>query len=133
LGYRPSSRDTFSVRLLQSLTQTSALYVPSPLLATSIVVDIFPAVNYRKCLTAETAFPAPLQDALAGYLYLKGLGFLPENITFIGDSSGAHIMLGLVRYLSETTSKELGLGIPGSLILISVRSDILPVRRKNAR
>jgi acetyl esterase/lipase len=74
------------------------------------------AINYRKCLTAETAFPAPLQDALAGYLYLLGLGFEPQNITLIGDSSGAHILLGLTRYLAELHMEhmqdpEVGLGL----------------------
>jgi acetyl esterase/lipase len=78
------------------------------------------AINYRKCLTAETAFPAPLQDALAGYLYLLGLGFEPQNITLIGDSSGAHILLGLTRYLAELHMEymqdpEVGLGLePGA-------------------
>lgn len=37
------------------------------------------AVNYRKSLTAETAFPACLLDALSGYIFLtRDLGFSPS-------------------------------------------------------
>jgi hypothetical protein len=84
------------------------------------LVCLFPAVHHRKCLGPETAFPAPLQDLLAGYLYLLDLGFKPGNITLIGDSSGGHLVLGLSRYLSEMVSKEVSIGMPGALILISV-------------
>jgi acetyl esterase/lipase len=71
-------------------------------------------------VTADAAFPAPLQDVLAGYLYLIDLGFEPLNISLIGDSSGAHLVLGLSRYLAEINSKETDLGMPGALLLISV-------------
>lgn len=37
------------------------------------------AVNYRKSLSADSAFPACLWDALAGWQYLiEELGFRPE-------------------------------------------------------
>jgi acetyl esterase/lipase len=79
-------------------------------------------VNHRKTLTPDSAFPAPLQDALAAYLYVLALGFLSENVIFIGDSSGAHVWLALSRYLAELgKTKELGVGMPGVLMLVSVR------------
>jgi hypothetical protein len=47
----------------------------------SHVADIvlLPAVNYRKSLSADSAFPACLIDALAGYVYvIEQLGFKAE-------------------------------------------------------
>jgi acetyl esterase/lipase len=66
-----------------------------------------------------------MQDALAGYLYLISRGFQAHNITLIGDSSGAHLMLGLARYLAEWSSTEHAIGMPGALMLVSVGSSIL--------
>ncbi|CUA70318.1 hypothetical protein RSOLAG22IIIB_00673 [Rhizoctonia solani] len=69
-------------------------------------------------------FPTAITDALAGYIYLtRGLGFKPQNIIVCGDSAGGNIALGLVRYLRDTP--ELGLGMPGGLILISPWVDII--------
>lgn len=76
-------------------------------------------MNYRKCLSSDTAFPAPLLDALAGYIYLtQTLSFPAESITLIGESAGAHLCLILSRYLSD-----LSLSQPGSLVLVSPWAD----------
>jgi hypothetical protein len=82
------------------------------------------AVNPRKAMTAETAFPAPLQDAFAGYMYLLGLNFRPNNIILVGDSSGAHIMMALTRYISDISNKEDPIGMPSAVILISVGKSV---------
>jgi acetyl esterase/lipase len=84
---------------------------------------LFLAINYRKALGPETAYPAQLLDALSGYAYLRSLGFESENIILIGDSSGAHIHLGLARYLAEIrkSEKDAELGMPGAVMLVSVR------------
>lgn len=43
-------------------------------------------VNYRKCLSADTAFPAPLLDAFSAYRYLTvTLGFSASSIAFFGE------------------------------------------------
>jgi acetyl esterase/lipase len=77
------------------------------------------AMNYRKCLSADTAFPAPLLDALAGYIYLtQTLGFSAENITLIGESAGAHLCLILSQHLAD-----LSLPQPGCMVLIAPWSD----------
>ncbi|GHJ83602.1 hypothetical protein NliqN6_0004 [Naganishia liquefaciens] len=74
--------------------------------AQQLNVRVF-AVNYRKSLTAETAFPACLLDALAGYLFLtRDLGFLPSNIILMGDSAGGNLALGLARYLAELADRS---------------------------
>jgi acetyl esterase/lipase len=77
------------------------------------------AMNYRKCLSAQTAFPAPLLDALAGYLYLtRTLHFPAEAITLIGESAGAHLCLILSRHLAD-----LGLAQPGTMVLVAPWAD----------
>ena len=70
----------------------------------------------------SAAFPAQLQDLLAGYAYLLSLGFRAENITFLGDSSGGHLCLVLSRYLAELDEAvpELKVGMPGAIMLLSV-------------
>ncbi|CUA70311.1 hypothetical protein RSOLAG22IIIB_00666 [Rhizoctonia solani] len=67
-------------------------------------------------------FPAALLDALAGYIYLvRTLGFKPQNVIASGDSAGGNLALALARYLRD--SPELGLGMPGGLVLISPWAD----------
>lgn len=78
-------------------------------------------VNYRKVLTPESSFPAPLLDALAGWDYLKDLGFEAKNITFIGESAGAHLCLLLARYLGD-----IGAEGPGALALSGPWCDMSP-------
>ncbi|EKC99942.1 hypothetical protein A1Q2_05766 [Trichosporon asahii var. asahii CBS 8904] len=80
------------------------------------------AVNYRKTLTPETAFPAPLLDAVAGWEYLtNALGFEPKNITVMGESAGANLSLLLQRYLYDS-----GVEGPGQLALSGPWVDMSP-------
>ncbi|WWC64401.1 uncharacterized protein I303_107011 [Kwoniella dejecticola CBS 10117] len=77
------------------------------------------SVNYRKTLSASTAFPAPLLDVLAGYLYLtQTLGFSPRDVIILGESAGAHLALFLSQYL-----RDLGLPQAGYLFLSSPWAD----------
>lgn len=79
------------------------------------------AVNHRKRLTPDTGFPAPLQNLLAGYLYpVMDLGFKPGDITLVGNSSGAHLVLGLGKYPPEIDSKDIYVGTSSALILALV-------------
>lgn len=82
-------------------------------------VPIF-GVNFRKCVVAKSAFPAALQDAVAGYFYLLDEGFTPENICVMGDSGGGCIAITLLLYL-----RRHGLTMPGSSILISPFVDLV--------
>jgi monoterpene epsilon-lactone hydrolase len=82
-------------------------------------VPIF-GVNFRKCVTAKTAFPAALQDVVAGYFYLLDEGFSPENICVMGDSEGGCIAITLLLYL-----RRHGLTMPGSTMLISPFVDLV--------
>lgn len=80
------------------------------------------AVNYRKTLSPEAAFPAPLLDAVAGWEYLTNeLGFEPQNITVMGESAGANLTLLLQRYLYDS-----GVPGPGQLALSGPWVDMSP-------
>ncbi|CAE7178381.1 unnamed protein product [Rhizoctonia solani] len=84
------------------------------------------SVDYRISSTHPyptiAPFPSALLDALAGYVYLtRTLGFKPQNVIVSGDSAGGNLALALARYLRD--SPELGLGMPGGLILISPWTD----------
>ena len=57
--------------------------------------------EYRLSCTSEGRFPAALQDALTAYVFLLDKGIRPENIILSGDSAGGHLVISLLRYLSE--------------------------------
>lgn len=77
-------------------------------------------VNFRKCVTKKTAFPAAIQDAVAAFFYLQSLGFLPENISIMGDSGGAGIATTTLLYLNRHK-----LPMPGRAILSSPFVDLV--------
>ncbi|CCO37734.1 Esterase OS=Acinetobacter lwoffii GN=est PE=3 SV=2 [Rhizoctonia solani AG-1 IB] len=84
------------------------------------------SVDYRLSTThpypTVAPFPSALLDALAGYVHLtRTLGFKPQNVIMSGDSAGANLALALIRYLRD--SPELGLGMPGGLVVISPWTD----------
>lgn len=71
--------------------------------------------------------PAQLLDAVAGYDYLvHTVGFSPEQIIFLGDSAGASLALGLVRYVLERSAAgDTDLpGVPAGLVLCSPWADM---------
>ncbi len=49
------------------------------------------ALHYR--LAPESPFPAPVEDALAGYRYLLAQGIQPNNIALAGDSAGGGLVV----------------------------------------
>ncbi|KAI8682278.1 hypothetical protein LRP88_09354 [Fusarium phalaenopsidis] len=58
--------------------------------------------QYRLSSSNGGRFPAPLQDALTAYLCLiKTKGIPASQIILSGDSAGANIALGLLRYIHE--------------------------------
>ena len=69
----------------------------------------------------ETRFPAAVQDALTFYHYIVSLGVDPKNIILSGDSSGANVVLALVRYLESAQTQ---LPLPGGAIAFSPWVDI---------
>ncbi|KAF7941927.1 uncharacterized protein EAE97_006764 [Botrytis byssoidea] len=81
-------------------------------------IPIF-GVNFRKCVTAKTAFPAALQDALSAFSFLLEMGYRQENISVMGDSGGAGIVITLLLYLNRYS-----LPMPENAVLISPFVDL---------
>ncbi|WWD17607.1 hypothetical protein CI109_102048 [Kwoniella shandongensis] len=83
-------------------------------------------VNYRKSLSADSAFPASLLDCLAGLQYVvQERGFEAKNIMLCGDSAGANASLALARCLGEMESAGgRRFGQVGSMCLHSPWSDM---------
>lgn len=70
------------------LENTSALYVFCP--------------QYRLSSPPTGRFPAQLQDAISSYSYLIYTLYIPASqIVLSGDSAGAHLVLGLLRYIVQ--------------------------------
>ena len=89
------------------------------------------AVEYRLTSAGEPGkgsvfpFPAALIDALAGYLYLIGLGFSEKSIVIVGDSAGANLALALSRYLLSNKERQPTLPqVPSALVLLSPWIDL---------
>ena len=57
------------------------------------------ALSYR--LAPEHPFPAALQDALAGYRYLRAQGVAPEGIVMAGESAGGGLAVAALVSLRD--------------------------------
>ena len=68
--------------------------------------------EYR--LAPEHPFPAALEDTLRAYQWVLGSGTAPEQLTVVGDSAGAGLVLSLVL-----TLKLQGLPLPGGTVMLS--------------
>ncbi|KAL9617151.1 MAG: hypothetical protein Q9160_008048 [Pyrenula sp. 1 TL-2023] len=74
--------------------------------------------EYRLSSNPDGRFPAQLQDALTSHHWLvHDQGIPPSRIIFSGDSAGGHLVLMLVRYLTEHTENTLPL--PRAVLLHS--------------
>ncbi|KAJ5965614.1 hypothetical protein N7481_012328 [Penicillium waksmanii] len=70
------------------LDNSSALYIFCP--------------QYRLSGLPQGRFPAQLQDAISSYSYLVYTLHIPASqIVLSGDSAGAHLILGLLRYIVQ--------------------------------
>lgn len=83
-------------------------------------------------LDVESAFPAPLADALAAWSYMLDAGFEPQNIMLFGDSAGGHLCLYLAQYLAYwvgtpqpgPADRGRPLALPGGMALSSPLADM---------
>jgi acetyl esterase/lipase len=57
-------------------------------------------MQYRLA-SEQNPFPAAVQDLFTTYQYVLDLGVSPAETVAMGDSAGANIVLGLLRYLVE--------------------------------
>ncbi|KAI0965433.1 hypothetical protein F4678DRAFT_485354 [Xylaria arbuscula] len=63
---------------------------------------LFP-VQYRlSSCSVQNAFPAALQDAVTGYLFLLNELEIPAHLIMLaGDSAGGNLTIAVLRYISE--------------------------------
>lgn len=82
------------------------------------LTDIHPQIR--------NSFPGAIIDTIMGYNYLVNvIGFKPQDVIVIGNSAGASLAIGLVRYLLENGGPSSKLpGIPYALILPSPYVDV---------
>lgn len=79
----------------------SCKYLANSLLNHTPSSHVF-SLQYRLAGNPKCRFPAQLQDAIAAYIYLIHTLHIPATrIVFSGDSSGGHLALALLRYISD--------------------------------
>ena len=79
----------------------------------------FPVLTVAYRLAPEYPFPTAVDDALAGYEHLLGMGYAPDNIYLAGESAGGGLVLCLTHKL-----KELAMPLPGRIVSISPWADL---------
>ncbi|KAM5369009.1 hypothetical protein ACJZ2D_009212 [Fusarium nematophilum] len=80
--------------------------------------------QYRLSSSKDGHFPAPLQDALTTYLDLiRSKGVPATQIILSGDSAGANLALGLLRYIHEYGQAD-GIPFPRAATLWSPWVDV---------
>lgn len=80
--------------------------------------------QYRLSSSAGGRFPAQLQDAVTAYSYLLNQKGIPASqIILSGDSAGANIALGLLRYIYEY-ERDVKLPPPAAVTLWSPWVDV---------
>lgn len=75
------------------------------------------AADYR--LAPEHPFPAAVDDAVAAYRGLLADGFTPAGLAIAGDSAGGGLAVATALHL-----RELGVPLPGALVLFSPWADL---------
>ena len=73
--------------------------------------------DYR--LAPEHTFPAALDDTITAYNTLLEEGYLPENISFAGDSAGGGLCLAALL-----TIKDKGMDLPAKAAVLSPWTDL---------
>jgi acetyl esterase/lipase len=66
------------------------------------------ALDYR--LAPEHPFPAPVEDAVAGYRYLLGRGLAPGGIAVAGDSAGGGLVVAALVAIRDHGLPQPGCG-----------------------
>jgi len=73
-------------------------------------------IDYRTA--PEHKYPAAHDDAEAGWEFLQGLGYKPENTVLVGDSAGGNLVLSLLLKLRDT-----GKPLPAAAAVMSPWTD----------
>jgi acetyl esterase/lipase len=89
-------------------------------------------LQYRLAGTPNGRFPAQLQDAISAYSYLLDTLHVPaSHIILSGDSAGANLALGLLRYITQFDNSSL-LPAPKCTWLFSPWTNIPEARNSEA-
>ncbi|ESZ94325.1 hypothetical protein SBOR_5321 [Sclerotinia borealis F-4128] len=116
----PLSHRKIMLYLVSSVVEGHPLLSPIPWrLMPKTLIPIF-SVNFRKCVTSKTAFPAALQDAISAFAFLLERGYRAEDISILGDSGGAGIAITFLLYLHKHRFP-----MPENAILISPVVDLV--------
>ncbi len=76
-------------------------------------------LSFEYRLAPEHPYPAALEDGLAAYQYVLGLGIEPQRIAFVGDSAG-----GGLEIAATLRAMELGLPAPAAVVALSPWVDL---------
>lgn len=74
-------------------------------------------VDYRTA--PDYIYPAAHDDVMAGWEYLLKLGYLPQNIILVGDSSGGNLVLSLLLKLRDQNKP-----MPAAAVAMSPWADL---------
>jgi acetyl esterase/lipase len=106
---------------------SSTSYIANTLLENTPCSYILCA-QYRLACRSNGRFPAQLQDAISTYAYMLHTLQLPASrIVVSGDSSGGHLALALLRYISEFDDETL-LPAPRCMLFWSPWCDVPEAR-----
>lgn len=100
----------FKIKIIDMYKKLSEKY--SRMLGGAAVIT----VDYR--LFPEHGFPSQLEDSVAVYKEITEQGIKPENIVFIGDSSGANLALSTALWLRDN-----GYPMPSGIVCFSLWGD----------
>ena len=87
------------------------------------------SISYRLSSNPNGKFPAALQDAVSAYSFLLSLAIPASHIIIAGDSAGANLVIGLLRYIAEYPDK---LPHPRIALLGSPWLDLFSARDPNS-
>ena len=63
------------------------------------------SICYRLSCNPNCEFPAALQDAVSAYSFLLSLDIPASHIIIVGDSAGANLAIGLLRYIADNPDR----------------------------
>ena len=89
--------------------------IASPVCAAAQVRTL--TFSYR--LAPRDPYPAQLEDAYRAYCYLRGQGYVPGQIAFMGESAGGNLALALAAKL-----RDQGEEMPAAIALMSPWADL---------
>ncbi len=84
------------------------------------------AMEYR--MAPEHVYPAALDDAVKGYVWLLHQGYKPEDIVIAGDSAGGGLAMSTLFKL-----RDLGIAQPAAAVLLSPWADLEGSGESNKR